>query len=136
MSFDVFLSFNGDCRQALEFYSGIFKQGSPKEIMTYGQNPQGAPEQDKDRIIYASMSAFGQNMMFCDCPSGSEYIVGNNVMLTIGLSDDEEIKRIFKGLSEGGEVYMPLGKTFFSDLFGMVADKFGFIWQLSKIRQS
>jgi PhnB protein len=100
--------------------------------MSYGENPGGASEQDADRILYACMPMFGQNVMFSDCPSDSKYVRGNNIMLTIGLSDVEEIKRIFQELGTGGEVYMPLGKTFFSELFGMVCDKFGIIWQLSK----
>jgi PhnB protein len=79
------------------------------------------------------MPIFGMNVMFCDCPSGTEHTIGNNIMLTIGLSDTGEITRIFHELSEGGNVYMPLGKTFFSNLFGMVCDQFGTIWQLSKV---
>lgn len=132
MSLDVFLTFDGDCRKAVELYAAVFKRPMPEQIMTYGQNPEGASEQDKDRILYTSMPLFGQNVMFSDCPAGSEHIKGNNIMLTVGLSDGEEIKRIFQALSEGGAVYMPLGKTFFSELFGMVCDQFGIIWQLSK----
>ena len=132
MSIDIFLFFDGDCRQALEFYAKVFKQELPKQIMTYGQNPEGAPEADRDRIIYASMPLYGMNMMFSDCPSGQEPIIkGNNFSITIGHSDAEEIKRIFLELSEGGEVLMPLGKTFFSESFGMVCDKFDITWQLS-----
>jgi PhnB protein len=132
MSLDVFLTFDGDCRSALEFYAYVFKLEKPAQIMTYGENPEGASDADKDRIIYACMPMFGMNMMFSDCPSGNEFIKGNNFMLTIGLGDAAEITRIFNALGEGGEVYMPLGKTFFSELFGMVCDKFGIIWQLSK----
>jgi PhnB protein len=132
MSFDVFLTFDGDCRKALEFYAEVFKQEMPQQIMTYGQNPEGASEADKDRILYASMPIMGMNMMFSDCPAENEYIKGNNIMLTLGLSDEAEIKRIFQALGEGGEVFMPLGKTFFSEMFAMVCDPFGIIWQLSK----
>jgi PhnB protein len=96
MSFDVFLTFDGDCRKALEFYAGVFKQEMPQKIMTYGQNPDGASKADKDRIIYAVMPIFGMNVMFSDCPAGSEYIKGNSIMLTIGLNDEPEIKRIFQ----------------------------------------
>jgi PhnB protein len=53
-------------------------------------------------------------------------------MLTIGLHDEREIERIYTALGEGGEVEMELGKTFFSELFGMVTDQFGIIWQISK----
>ena len=136
---DVFLVFDGDCRKAIEFYAGIFKQEMPKQIMTYGEAPEEPEDpladENKDRIIYTSMPLFGQNVMFCDCPAGQEHIKGNNISLTLGLSDEEEMKRIFEALENGGEVYMPLDKTFFSELFGMVCDKFGIIWQLSKINQ-
>jgi PhnB protein len=135
MSIDIFLFFDGDCRQVLEHYAKIFRQDFPKQIMTYGQNPQGASDSDKDRIIYACMPLSGHNMMFADCPSGQEHSKGNNFAVTLGLSDSDEIKRIFGELSEGGEVYMPLEKTFFSELFGMVCDKFGIIWQLSLAAQ-
>ncbi|GHV33765.1 VOC family protein [Spirochaetia bacterium] len=134
MSFDVFLTFDGDCRQALEFYAKTFKQKMPEQIMTYGQNPQGSAEADKDRILYASIPICGCNAMFSDCPSGFHSIKGNNIMLTIGLDDEAEIKRIFNALAEGGEIEMPLGKTFFSELFGMVTDRFGIIWQVSKAK--
>ena len=132
MSMDTFLTFDGDCLKAIEFYAAVFKQEMPKQIMTYGQNPEGSSDEDKDRIIYASMPLFGQNVMFCDCSAGRKLVKGNNISLTIGLGDEGEIKRIFEALSQGGEVYMPLGKTFFSDLYGMACDKFGIIWQLSK----
>ena len=133
MSLDCFLVFDGDCRKAIEFYADVFKQEIPKNIMTYGENPEGSSVENKDRIIYASIPLSGQNVMFCDCPAGDEHIKGNNISLTLGLSDEAEIKRIFEALANDGEVYMPLGKTFFSGLFGMVCDKFSIIWQLSKI---
>jgi PhnB protein len=131
MSLDVFLTFDGNCREAVEFYAKVFKKELP-QMMTYGQNPEGASPEGKDRIIYTCMPMFGQNVMFSDCPVDFEHVQGNNFMLTIGLDDEAEIRRIFQALGEGGEVYMPLGKTFFSELFGMVCDRFGVIWQLSK----
>ena len=133
VSMDTFLVFDGDCRKAIEFYATVFGKETPKQIMTYGENPEGSSEEDKDRIIYASFPLFGQNVMFCDCPTGSEHIKGNNISLTLGLSDDEELKRIFEALANDGEIIMPLGKTFFSELFGMICDKYSIIWQLSKI---
>jgi PhnB protein len=132
MSFDVFLTFDGECRSALEFYSKVFDRKIPEQIMTYGQNPGGSAEVDKDRILYACIPIHGCNVMFSDCPSGSEFIKGNNIMLTIGLTGEEEIKRTFNKLAESGEVEMKLERTFFSELFGMVTDKFGIIWQISK----
>ncbi|MDR0447252.1 MAG: VOC family protein [Treponema sp.] len=132
MSLDVFLFFDGNCREAVEFYAQVFQQEIPK-MMRYGENPDGSSEQDKDRILYASLPVAGQNMMFSDCPMGQNHIKGNNFAATLGSNDETDIKRIFQELSEGGQIYMPLGKTFFNELFGMVCDKFGVIWQLSLI---
>ena len=70
-------------------------------------------------------------MMFSDCIPGSGYIKGTNIALTLGTGDADEIKRIYAALSEGGSIKMELGKTFFSELYGMITDKFGITWQLS-----
>ena len=132
MSFDVFLNFDGDCRDAIEFYAGVFKLGKPEHVMTYGQAPGiSVPDSAKDRIIYASLPIFGCNVMFSDCFPGSGYVKGNNIALTLGTSDADEIRRIYAALSVGGSVKMELGKTFFSELYGMITDKFGITWQLS-----
>ena len=107
MTLDVYFSYNGNCREAMEFYAAVFGAKMPDQIMTYGQSHAGASEQDKNRILYACMPMFGMNVMFCDCAAGAEYTVGNNIMLTLGIADTEEIKRVFKDLSEGGKIYMP-----------------------------
>ena len=132
MSFDVFLNYDGDCRQAIAFYAGVFRLEVPQNIMTYGQAPgYEAPEADANRVLYANLPIFGCNVMFSDCPSDSDFIKGNNIALTLGTTDAEEIKRLYAALSEGGEVRMELGQTFFSELYGMVTDPFGVTWQLS-----
>ena len=132
MTFDVFLNFDGDCRAALEFYAGVFKLDMPAHIMTYGEAP-GMPVQDgnKDRIIYASLPIFGCNVMFSDCPAGQAYVKGTNIALTLGTTDAKEIERLYAALKDGGVIKMELGQTFFSQLYGMVTDKFGITWQLS-----
>lgn len=132
MSFDVFLYFDGDCRAAIEFYAGVFKLDVPEHIMAYGQNPSfPVQDADRDRILYASLPIFGCNVMFSDCPSGSDFVKGTNIALTLGTSDESEIRRLYDALSDGGDVDMELGKTFFSKLYGMVTDRFGITWQLS-----
>ena len=132
MTFDVFLNFDGDCREAIEFYAAVFKLDMPERIMTYGQAPGvNVPDSAKDRIIYASLPIFGCNVMFSDCFPDSGYVKGTNIALALGTDDADEIKRIYAALSDGGSVNMELGKTFFSELYGMVTDKFGNTWQVS-----
>lgn len=132
MSFDVFLNFDGDCSEALAFYGEVFGAGEPQGKMTYGQNPGvEVSEENRNRVLYASLPIFGCNVMFSDCPAGSEYVKGTNIALTLGTTDAEEIKRIYAALSDGGSVQMELGQTFFSELYAMVTDKFGITWQLA-----
>ncbi len=137
-SFDLFINFNGECREAVAFYAKVF-QSEVKDLMTYGQTPPGTdyvvPEADKERIMYSCVPFFGCNVMFCDNPSDMPLQKGNNISPTLGTDDKEEIKRLFKELSEGGQVFMELQKTFWSDLYGMVADKYGITWQLSAMEE-
>ena len=129
MTLDVFLNFDGDCRQALEFYAKVFGLEVSDNIQTYEQG--GFSEGNEGRILYASLPIFGGNVMFSDCPADSDYVKGSNIALTLGSSDKSELERIFNAFAEGGEVDMPLGQTFFSEFYGMVTDKFGITWQLS-----
>ena len=133
MTFDVFLNFNGDCRAALAFYASVFNLEIPSHLMTYDQIPGGDfGTENEGRITYANLSIFDCNVMFSDCPAGSKFVKGTNIALTLGTPDVDEIKRVFNALAEDGEVAIPLGKTFFSALYGMVTDKFGITWQLSQ----
>ncbi len=131
MAFDVFLNFDGNCREAVEFYAKVFKTGKPK-FMTYGEAPGGGTDKkDKDRILYSSLPIYGCNVMFSDFPSSMKFIRGNSIGLTIGTEDKEEVKYLFNELKKNGTVHMDLQKTFWSDLYGMVTDKYGILWHLS-----
>ena len=132
-SFDLFMNFDGNCREALDFYSKAFNS-EPNGLMTYSDAPASSgcivSEDDKDRIMYCNLPIFGCNVMFCDIPSGSGLIKGNNISPTIGSDDQDEIRRVFNALKDGGVIEMDLQKTFWSDLYGMVTDRFGIIWQV------
>ena len=102
--------------------------------MTYGQTPPDPSfvlnEADKDRIMYADVQIGGLTVMFMDMPSDGPPAAGNNITPTISVEDKDEVRRLFNELKDGGEVYMELQQTFFSELYGMVKDKFGVIWQI------
>ena len=134
MSFDLFINFDGNCREAAEFYAKVF-QSEVQRLMTYSDAPPdpdyATPEADRNRIMYCQVPIFGHNVMFSDCPSGMEFIQGNNICPTLGTGDKDEIRRLFAALAEGGEEDMELQQTFWSELYGMVTDKYGVTWQLS-----
>lgn len=138
MSLEVFLMFNGNCREALAFYGKAFKQ-EPGYVLTYGEMPEGPegagcmggplPEEAKSLIAYSDLRVGSQALMCSDVPPGSPFTVGNNVFITYSSDDMAEIRRLFAALGEGGTVLMELQKTFYSELFGMLTDKLGVNWQ-------
>jgi PhnB protein len=133
-SFSLYMSFGGNCREALEFYAKVF-QSEIGGVMTYGQMPPApaypVSEADKEHILHSTMPIFGCDVMFCDVPSDMPLTKGDNLSPTLMTDSKEELERVFTALAEGGEVLMALEKTFWSELYGMVQDKYGIIWQLS-----
>lgn len=134
MALDLFVNFDGNCREAVEFYAKVFKAAAPK-IMTYGEAPNdpemGISEKDMNLVMFTSLNILGSNVMFCDNPPGMDFARGNNISLTVVTKDADEIRRLFHALSAGGEIVMELQETFWSNLYGMATDKFGINWQFS-----
>ncbi len=135
MSVDVFLNFNGNCKEAVEFYARVFDCEQPK-FMTFGEVPAGQdfpplPDELKSLIMYTELHVEGSKMMFSDVTPSMHLEIGNNINITVGTKDINKIKTWFDRLKEGGSVHMEPQKTFWSDCYCMLVDKFGIPWQLS-----
>lgn len=134
MSLDLFLTFNGNCREAVAFYAKTFGLEMPK-MMTMGEAPPDPqypiPPEAKDLVMYTSLPIHGMNVMFCDNSPGMEFVVGTNISVTIGLNEETELRSLFDKLSAGGSVVMPPQKTFWSPCYSYLVDKFGIPWQLT-----
>lgn len=132
MPLDVFLNFNGNCREAVKFYAKVFGLDEPN-IMTYGDVPPEVPmsltEETKNLVMYTSLKIHGNNIMFSDVPPDMPIVQGNNINLTITSKDMDEIRMLFNKMKEGGTIHMDLGETFWSKCYGMLIDKFGIPWQ-------
>lgn len=131
MAVDVYLNFNGNCREAVEFYAQVFGTDKPK-IMTFGELPKDPnftlPEEAKNLVMHTRLNISGSNVMFSDVFPGMPYTVGNNVNLAFVSKNLDEVKNCFAQLSEGGKVTMELQETFWSKCYGQLTDKFGIIW--------
>ncbi|MCT8139271.1 VOC family protein [Anaerobacillus sp. CMMVII] len=134
MAVDVYLNFNGNCREAVEFYADVFGTEKPL-IMTFGETPPNPefplPEEAKNLVMHTRLTISGSNVMFSDVFPGMSYQVGNNISLAIVSKNMDEIKNAFDKLKSGGTVGMELQETFWSKCYGQVTDKFGTIWQLN-----
>jgi PhnB protein len=135
MSLNVYIRFNGNCRQAVEYYGEVL--GCQKQdIMTFGQfhNESDFPMNEEviNQVMHTFLNIAGQDVMFSDSPPGMPVIQGNNVSLAYSTTNRDEITRIFNRLKEdGGQVGMELSETFWSDCYGAITDNFGINWQFT-----
>jgi PhnB protein len=134
MAIDIYINFNGNCREAVEFYAEVF--GIEKQqIMTFGEAPQNPDfplsEKDKNLVMHTFLNVKGSKVMFSDVPSGMPFTAGNNISLTVTSKNIDEIKAFFNKMKEGGSIDMDLQETFWSKCYGSVTDKFGIPWQFS-----
>jgi PhnB protein len=132
MKLNPYLNFGGNCAEALRFYEQHLG-GTITNQMTFGDSPMGAqlrtPE-EKDKIIHARITIAGTEIMASDAPA-DRYQPMRSAYLCMGLDSAAEVDRLYALLSDGGEVFMPAQKTFFSERFAMLRDRFGVNWMLN-----
>ncbi|MCL2117498.1 MAG: VOC family protein [Planctomycetaceae bacterium] len=132
-----YLSFNGNCEAAFRFYQSVF--GGELELYRFKETPPeeegGYPiaESEQNRVMHVSLPIGNNVLMGCDTSdvSGPKANFGDNIGLSICAESEEEALRIFNALSAGGQITMPMEKTFWADLFGMLIDQFGVPWMVN-----
>lgn len=135
---NIYLTFNGNCREAFEFYKAAFG-GDYSYLGTYGEMPpqEGVPslhEKEKEKIMHVSLPISQETVLMGSDTSetlGPPVVIGNNFSVSINTDSMEEANDLFNKLSEEGKIVMPLGKTFWSSYFGMLTDKFGINWMVN-----
>jgi PhnB protein len=130
MQVQPYLFFDGRCDEAVEFYTA--KLGAKVEmLMRFKENPEPAanPPGAGEKVMHCAFRVGDTQVMASDgnC-AGKPSFQGFSLALTA--RDEADAKRLFAALGEGGQVQMPLAKTFFSPAFGMVADRFGVSWMV------
>ncbi|HET6558657.1 MAG TPA: VOC family protein [Prolixibacteraceae bacterium] len=134
---NVYLTFNGNCLEAFNFYKSVFGGEFPY-VGRYKDMPadagHAASEEYSDKIMHISLPISQETMLMGSDTGGewaSSFALGNNFSISINTDSKENADRYFDGLSAGGTVAMPMGKTFWGDYFGMFTDKFGINWMVS-----
>ncbi|WP_068617334.1 VOC family protein [Paenibacillus tuaregi] len=134
MPVEVYINFNGNCREAVEYYAEVFGTEQP-HMMAFGDNPPNPefqiPEEAKHLIMHTRLTISGSNVMFSDVFPGMPFVEGNNISLSVIDTDKDKIVSYFNKLKEGGNVRMELQETFWSKCYGSLVDKFGIEWQFS-----
>ena len=132
MAIQVYINFEGNCREAVEFYAEVFG-ADPPEIMTFGEAPLGpeypVADEDKDLIMHTWLNIHDGLIMFSDVTKDMGRVMGNNVIITVVTDDIDALTSEFNALSEDAHVEMELQETFWSKCYGYLVDKFGIPWQ-------
>ncbi|MFD1883485.1 VOC family protein [Paracoccus pacificus] len=134
MQFTPYLSFQGECREALTTYAEIF--GGTTQLMPFSDMPagDGMPRLEHgqaDWIMHGQLDLpDGGVLMGADMPSqyGGTKMAGSSV--AISLPSAAEVNRVFTALATAATIGMPVGPTFFSPAFGMLTDRFGTSWMI------
>jgi len=128
---NVYLTFDGNCRQAMEFYKTCF--GGELFTLPFSEGPPELklPKKSKNRILHSKLVSGGVELMASDAMPGMKFKRGNNFSVSVDCDTREELERIFAAVGKRGKVTMPLQDTFWGARFGMIADKFGISWMLN-----
>ncbi|MFD0695126.1 VOC family protein [Paenibacillus sp. GCM10027628] len=120
--------YSSDARKHADFYVKALG-GEIVTLRTFAEMP-GADESMKNRVMHLEMHAVGLKIFMAD--SGTDTVDrGQGLDLTLEFKTEEEARRIFEGLSEGGIVKMPFERMFWGTMFGRVEDPFGVRWQVT-----
>lgn len=127
-----YLFFDGKCEEAIEFYRRAL--GAQVNLqMRYKDSPEPAPPgcgpTDGNKIMHAQFQ-IGETVIMASDGRATDHPKFDGFSLSLVVPAEADADRAFNGLADGGQVQMPLAKTFFSARFGMVTDRFGVMWMV------
>ena len=133
MQVQPYLFFDGRCEEAIEFYRKAVGAEAPM-LMRFKDSPMPPgegmlPSGNENKIMHGELRIGNSTVLVSDgeCHGKASF---QGFSLSITVPDEAKAEQVFKALSEGGQVRMPLTTTFFSPRFGMLADKFGVGWMV------
>jgi len=134
MHIQPYIFFEGRCEEALDFYRTAVG-AETLMVMHYKDSPDQSQcnPATLDKVMHASFRV-GDSIVLASDGHCKDKATFAGFFLTLNADTDDDAKRLFAALSEGGQVMMPLADTFFATSFGMLADKFGMQWMIIKVR--
>jgi PhnB protein len=130
MKLHTYLNYGGNCAEAFRFYEKNLG-GKINSMMRYADqpDPKNVPPGTEKFVLYANMTIGETELMGSDVPP-DRFQPMRSVYLSLGVDSSAEAERIHALLAEGGEVFMPMGETFFAFRFSMLRDRFGTSWMI------
>ena len=123
----TFLMFQGKAEEAMNFYVSLFDGATVASIQRYGKEGPG----EEGSVVVASFTLKGQNFMCIDSHVKHAFTFTPATSIFVDCDSEAEVDALFRKLSEGGQVLMPLDAYPFSRKFAWVADRFGVSWQIN-----
>lgn len=125
-----YIGFNGNARQALEFYQQVF--GGELVVTTFGEGGGMAGTPDADKVMHGQLeNPDGYTLMAADPPPGETADQGGNITVCLSGDDGDTLRRYWERLAADGTVSVPLEKQVWGDEYGACTDKFGVNWMVN-----
>lgn len=127
MRVDIYLNFHGNCEEAFHFYAEALG-GTITNVTKHSANLNPSlPEGWGEKVMHAHLDLGNVALLGADVPAAQPM---RSAYVTLTLDTPADVERVYAALSAGGEVFMPLQKTFFSEAFAMLRDRFDINWML------
>jgi PhnB protein len=133
---NTYLNFAGNTEEAFNFYRSVFG-GEFTSLVRFKEFPMegvNIPKEDEDKVMHVALPiGEGNVLMATDTVQslGQQLVQGNNVYISVDPSSKEEADRLFKALSDGGEIEMPIADQAWGDYYGSFKDRFGVMWMVN-----
>jgi PhnB protein len=131
MDLHSYVSFKGDCEAAFKFYEEMLG-ATPGLIFRYADSPMAdvVPHGWDSKVMHGSVRIGRHLLEGADVPP-ERYEEPKGFSLSLNVASPPEAEKLFERLAEGGRVLYPMAKTFWSERFGMVVDRFGIPWMVN-----
>jgi PhnB protein len=128
VTLNPYLFFSGNCREAMEFYKGVF--GGTLNVQTYDEVPGQQAGAMKGKVMHASLTDGDAHLMASDSPQPDRLGTGK-ISLSLSGTDEQKLRTTFDRLAAGGKVTSALKKEFWGDIYGSLTDRFGVEWMVN-----
>lgn len=133
---NTYLNFQGNAENVFKFYKSVFG-GEFSSVVRFKDMPMegvSIPKEDENKLMHIALP-IGNDFLLMASDAleslGQRLIQGNNVYISIHPDSKEEADRIFKALSAGGKIEMPIADQPWGDYYGSFTDKFGILWMVN-----
>jgi PhnB protein len=130
MSLNVYLFFNKQCEEAMNFYADAL-EGTIDSLVRYGDAPMPSSDAYKNLVMHGVVMIGNIKIMCSDSSEHTSVQSGNQVAISITYPSEQKMEASFKKLTDGGKVTMALQETFWGAKFGMCIDKYGISWMFN-----